>query len=314
MEMEQSSALSKCSFLIYITSFSNNLWKKLLLTWGDPVLSIRIWKWNMKWRKDSILDQRVAVGWCNIWLALAVWHLGFLFQWPLWWRCCVSPWLTHILIMLTCTLTTNQYYYSCFSVHTRYIVLNISSFSHSHPNTSGVDHSDAELWHLHALPNLGILFNCLAFPKVTTFTCSFGACDVNVSLFNMSFCGADVRGPGLVGAARHRQSILSRPSVNFSACHSFDHTDLICDPAVYSTGCRITVPADLWRDVLVHSKAIGTKAREKKHSKTADPKFLTVNNSILFFCFSAVWLFTMHSSVCTFTAESRSVLCSNNLP
>lgn len=61
-------------------------------------------------------------------------------------------------------------------------------------------------------------------------------------------------------------------------------------------------------------KAIGTKARERKNSKPADPRFLTVKNSILFFCFTAVWLFTMHSSVCTFTAESRSVLCSNNLP
>lgn len=145
--------------------------------------------------------------------------------------------------MLTCTLTTNQYYYSCFSFHTRYIVLNISSFSHSHPNTSGATQMQ-NFGILHAPPNLGILFNCLAFPKVTTFTCSFGACDVNVSLFNMSFCGADVRGPGLVGADRHHQSILSRHYVNFSACHSFDHTDLICDPTVY-TGCRITVPADL---------------------------------------------------------------------
>lgn len=146
--------------------------------------------------------------------------------------------------MLTCTLTTNQYYYSCFSVHTRYIVLNISSFSHSHPNTSGADHSDAEFWHFTCTSKCGYIIQ-LEFPKVTTFTCSFGACDVNVSLFNMSFCGADVRGPSLVGADRRRQSILSRPSVNFSACHSFDHTDLICDPTIYSTRCRITVPADL---------------------------------------------------------------------
>lgn len=143
----------------------NNLWKKLLFTWGDTVLSIRIWKWNIKWRKDSILDQRVAVGWCNIWLALTVWHLGFLFQWPLWWRCCVSPWLTHILIMLTCTLTTNQYYYSCFSVHTRYIVLNISSFSHSHPNTSGVDHSDAELWHFTCTSKSGYIIQLSGISK-----------------------------------------------------------------------------------------------------------------------------------------------------
>lgn len=103
---------------------------------------------------------------------------------------------------------------------------------------------------LHALPNLVMLFNCLAFPKVTTFTCSFGAFDVNVSVFNMSFSGADVRGLGLVrateGADRHHRSILCRPSVIFSACHSlFDLPGLINEPTVYPTGCRITVPADL---------------------------------------------------------------------
>lgn len=54
---------------------------------------------------------------------------------------------------------------------------------------------------LHALLDLVMLFNCLAFPKVTTFTCSFGAFDVNVSVFNMSFPGTDVRGLGLVRAA-----------------------------------------------------------------------------------------------------------------
>lgn len=67
---------------------------------------------------------------------------------------------------------------------------------------------------LHALPNLAMLFSCLAFPKVT-FACSFGAFDVNVSVFNTSFSGADVRGLGLIraaeGADRHRRSILSRP-------------------------------------------------------------------------------------------------------
>lgn len=41
----------------------------------------------------------------------------------------------------------------------------------------------------------------LPFPKVATFTCSFGACDVSVSVFNMSFSGADVRGLDLVRAA-----------------------------------------------------------------------------------------------------------------
>lgn len=54
---------------------------------------------------------------------------------------------------------------------------------------------------LHALLDLVMLFNCLAFPKVTTFTCSFGAFDVSVSVFNMSFPRTDVRDMGLVRAA-----------------------------------------------------------------------------------------------------------------
>lgn len=102
----------------------------------------------------------------------------------------------------------------------------------------------------HVLPNLVMLFNCLAFPKVTTFTCSFGAFDVNVSVFNMSFSWADVRGLGLVRAVEgddhQNQSIPCRSSVIFSACLSFLHLpDLINAPMVYPTGYRITVPAGL---------------------------------------------------------------------
>lgn len=126
---------------------------------------------------------------------------------------------------------------------------------------------------LHALPNLVMLFNCLAFPKVTTFTCSFGALDVNVSMFNMSFSGADVRGLGLVRAAEgadwHHQSILCMPSVIFSVCHSlFDLPGLINEPTVFPTGCRITVPADLWRDVPVQSKDSLTSPAALKQEKT----------------------------------------------
>lgn len=64
-------------------------------------------------------------------------------------------------------------------------------------------------------------------------------------------------------------------------------------------------------------KAMGTKAREgkkEKNSRTADPEFLNVKNSILFFCFTAIELFTKRSPACTCTAESRSVLCSIFLP
>lgn len=69
-----------------------------------------------------------------------------------------------------------------------------------------------------------MLFNCLAFSKVTTFTCSFGALGVTVFVFNMSFPRADVRGLGFVreadGADWCHQSLLSRSFVIFSACQA----------------------------------------------------------------------------------------------
>lgn len=40
---------------------------------------------------------------------------------------------------------------------------------------------------LHPLQNLGMLFNCLAFPKVATFTCSFDFLDVSVPVLNTFF-------------------------------------------------------------------------------------------------------------------------------
>lgn len=95
----------------------------------------------------------------------------------------------------------------------------------------------------HVRPNLVVLLNCLSFPKVTTFTCSFGALDVNVSVFNMSFSGAGVRGLALVraveGADRYNWSIPSRAPAIFSACHSV--SDSVPNQWTY----RITV-ADLW--------------------------------------------------------------------
>lgn len=107
---------------------------------------------------------------------------------------------------------------------------------------------------LHAFLNLVMLFNCLAFSKVTTFTCSFGAFNVGVSVFNMSFPGADVGGLGLVrtaeGAAWYHRSIHIRPSVIFSACQSLlDLAGRINESLVYPTGCRITGLTDLWQDV-----------------------------------------------------------------
>lgn len=133
---------------------------------------------------------------------------------------------------------------------------------------------------LHALPNLVILFNCLAFPKVTTFTCSFGACDVNVSVFNMSFSGAGVRGPGLVrateGADWHRRSILSRPSVIFPAWRSFfDPSGLINEPTVYSLGCRATVAAEGMCHCTARTiwQAGGAKARENNKIKQLTSSF-----------------------------------------
>lgn len=123
--------------------------------------------------------------------------------------------------MPKCALTTYQTL-RC-SVHWREIPLNISSLSHS-PQHWDLTTQMLNSGILHAPPILVMLFNCLAFPKVTTFTCSFGVFDVNVSVFSMSFSRADVRCLGLVRAAegldRHQQSILSRHSVIFAARHS----------------------------------------------------------------------------------------------
>lgn len=132
----------------------------------------------------------------------------------------------------------------------------------------------------HALPNLVMLFNCLAFPKVTTFTCSFGACDVNVSVFNMSFSGAGVRGLGLVrateGADWHHRSILSRPSVIFPAWRSFfDPSGLINEPTVYSVGRRATVAAEGMCHCTARTiwQAGGAKARENNIIKQLTSSF-----------------------------------------
>ncbi len=176
--------------------------------------------------------------------------------------------------MLTCTLTSNQTLFFSFfqttwgtfcSIFPACLTLTPTPWdlTTQMPN-SGI---------LYALPNMVMLFNCLTFPKVTTFTCSFGAFDVNVSVFNMSFSGVDVRGLSLVkaaeGADRHHQSILSRPSVVFPVCHSFfDPPGLINEPTVYPTGHRITVPADLWRDVPVRSKGSLTSPAALKQEKT----------------------------------------------
>lgn len=89
-----------------------------------------------------------------------------------------------------------------------------------------------------------LLFNWLAFQKVTTFTCSFGATDVNVSVFNMSFSGADVGGPDLVRAAEgadgQDQSVHSGFLVIFFSCHSsLDFFSLINAPRVYHQAAEL---------------------------------------------------------------------------
>lgn len=114
--------------------------------------------------------------------------------------------LTHIFKMLTC----HQHFHLFQSTQVR---LN-SIFPASLTSTPPPQESSTQVQNfgiLHALPNLGALFKCLAFTKVTTFTCSFGAFDVNVFMFNMSFCGADVTGPGLVGADPHSNQFSAGP-------------------------------------------------------------------------------------------------------
>lgn len=129
--------------------------------------------------------------------------------------------------------------YSGFSVHWRYILLNISSLFLSNPDTSGFDRT----LRCRTLPfymyfQIWLCYSTVwHFQRSQPFTCSFGAFDVNVSVFNVSFSGADVRGLGLVRAAeeadRHCRSIPSRPTVIFSASRSVcDIPGLINEPTV----------------------------------------------------------------------------------
>jgi len=56
--------------------------------------------------------------------------------------------------------------------------------------------------------------------------------------------------------------------VIFSPCHSLvDIQDWINVPVVYTTGCRITVLADQWPDVQVHSK--DSRRRDPCEEETA---------------------------------------------
>lgn len=86
---------------------------------------------------------------------------------------------------------------------------------------------------LHALPKCVGLFNRVAFPKVMAFLCSYGAFDVNVSVFNISFSSAFVSGLIPVRAAEmaYQQEglILSQLPVIFSTCHSPLHLPGLID-------------------------------------------------------------------------------------
>lgn len=160
------------------------------------------------------------------------------------------------------------------------------------------------------------------FWKVTTFACSFGA-------FNVNFCvrhrflraGCQRSGPrwGRSGQPINSQHALwdpsSLPPLLWSHSPNLWPYDLLNMLQNYSSSRSVKRSARAQRGL--SDKAMGTKARggkKRKNSRTADPEFLNVKNSILFFCFTAIELFTKRSPACTCTAESRSVLCSIFLP
>jgi hypothetical protein len=70
---------------------------------------------------------------------------------------------------------------------------------------------------LHALPKCVGLFNRVAFPKVMAFLCSYGAFDVNVSVFNISFLSAFVSGLIPVRSAEMAYQHLFHLSLSLSS-------------------------------------------------------------------------------------------------
>lgn len=158
--------------------------------------------------------------------------------------------------MVTCTLTTNQtrlfsLFFSPLEVHSAQY-FQLVSLSHQH---LGVWPLRCRTLAFYMVFEIWLCYSTVwHFQRLQPLLVHLVPFDVNVSVFNMSFSGAGVRGLGFDRAAEgadwHQQSILSRASVIFSSCHSLlDLPSLINKPTVNPRGCRITVPADLWRDV-----------------------------------------------------------------
>lgn len=166
--------------------------------------------------------------------------------------------------MLTCFLTINQILSSlCFSLLVIQFALYLQS--HPHSNNSGFDHLDAELCHFTCTSKFGYVIQLSGISKGHNLY--FGAFNVNVSVFNMSFPRADVKGLGLVRAAeeadRYYRSILFRLSVIFSACHSLlDLRGLINSPGFTQQVAELQGFVDLLQDV--HSKDSLTSPQTSK--------------------------------------------------
>lgn len=112
-----------------------------------------------------------------------------------------------------------------------------------------------------------------------------------IFVFDTGFCGAGCQRSGPRWDGWRSQSILSTPSEILPHCRCFfDLVDLICDPTIYSTCCRITVPADLWRDLPVHSEGSLTRPwapkqeRGKKKEKTAEQLTPSFSMSKIQYC------------------------------
>lgn len=172
--------------------------------------------------------------------------------------------------MLTCTWTANYRYSFCFLALTRYIVLNSASFTPSHCNTSGLDHSDVELWHFICSSKSGCIIHLFGISK-----------GHNLYLFIwclrcQCFC---VQHEFLQAKCQRTRSCWGRSSLPINSQQA--PCDLFCLPLFLWSG-----RPNLWPDSLLnrprnnsssrsvkgcagaqqgHSdKAIGTKVREKK--------------------------------------------------
>lgn len=168
-----------------------------------------------------------------------------------------------------------------------------------------------------------MLFNCLAFPKVTTFTCSFGAFNVSVSVFNMSFFPPPGQISGVWAlvraterADRHYQSVLTRLAVVLTACRCLlDLSGQINEPTVWVTQQAAKLHFQQMCGKMqqgLFDKPSGAVAKENTLFKQLTPSFFLSSEKSQNCSFISLQLCFLHCAraVCDYSAESSAVLIS----